>query len=137
MVQILCGTKYLLMSHNFSLIIADESVDVRIIKSLIENGYAVYSIIVETPGITDLNVIRIAFEKNGFIITEDKDFGDELVYRKAHNIGALLLRISDMVISDRIELVKNTFALHSEQMRWSFSVLTSKKLRIRKYPSKT
>lgn len=137
MVLILCVTKFLLMSLNFPIIIADESVDVRIIKSLIEEGYSIYSIIAESPGITDLNVIRVAFEKNGFIVTEDKDFGDELVYKKAHNIGSLLLRISDLPIAERLELVRNTFAKHGDQMRWSFSVLTSKKLRIRPYPSKT
>lgn len=136
MAQILCATKYLLMSPDFPLIVADESVDARIIKSLISQGYDVYSIVVESPGITDLNVIRVAFERNGFIITEDKDFGDELVYRKGHSIGSLLLRISDLPIEKRIELIESTFALHKDQMRWSFSVLTSKKLRIRRYPSR-
>ena len=121
------------MLPDFPLIIADESVDVRIIKDLISQGYSVHSIMLESPGIADVNVIRIAFENNGFILTEDKDFGDELVYRKGHSIGSLLLRIADLTIENRIELVRNTLTLYGEKMRWSFSVLTSKKLRIRPY----
>ncbi len=98
MAQILCAMKSLLMLPDFPLIIADESVDARIIRSLVDHGYNVYAIIYESPGITDTHVIEIAIEKNGFIITEDKDFGDELVYKKTQKIGSLLLRISDLPI---------------------------------------
>ena len=68
-----------------------------------------------------------------FIITEDKDFGDELVYKKVKNIGSLLLRISDLPIEARIHLVTEVLSAHAENLCDSFSVLTSKKLRIRKY----
>ena len=121
------------MSHDFPIIIADESVDSRIIRGLVEHGYSVYSVIIETHGITDSAVIKIAVEKNGFIITEDKDFGDELVYRKSQKIGSMLLRISDLPIESRIKLVVDTLGHHAESLRDCFSVLTSKKLRTRHY----
>jgi predicted nuclease of predicted toxin-antitoxin system len=121
------------MSLDFPLIIADESVDSRIITGLIKQGYSVYSILAETPGITDTHVIEIAVERKGFIITEDKDFGDELVYRKTHKIGGMLLRLQDMLIEPRVNLVIETLALHSKDLNHCFSVLTSKKLRIRKF----
>lgn len=86
------------------LIIADESVDARIIISLRELGYSVYSISKEKPGITDTEVIEIAIEKKGYILTEDKDFGDELVYREKHNVGGMLLRLQDLSIDKKIVL---------------------------------
>jgi predicted nuclease of predicted toxin-antitoxin system len=121
------------MSPDFPVIVADESVDSRIIKSLVGKGYSVYSIARETPGITDSVVIEIAVEKQAYIITEDKDFGDELVYRKKQSVGGMLLRMPDVPIESRIKLVVDTFLLHGKELNNCFSVLTSKKLRIRKY----
>jgi predicted nuclease of predicted toxin-antitoxin system len=121
------------MSPDFPLIIADESVDARIVQGLIDGGFSIYSITKESPGITDTQIIGIAVEKKGFIITEDKDFGDELVFKRVQNIGSLLLRISDLPIESKIHMVVEVITLHAESMLDSFSVLTSKKLRIRKY----
>ena len=53
------------MSPDFPLIIADESVDARIIRSLGDQGFSIYSIIHESPGITDSEVIKIAIQKMG------------------------------------------------------------------------
>ncbi len=131
--QILCGTKSLLMLPDFPLIIADESVDARVVRSLQDHGYSVYSIMNESPGITDARVIEIAKERNTFIITEDKDFGDELVYKHTQNVGSLLLRISDLPIESRIHLVLDVLSHYAESLDDCFSVLTSKKLRVRKY----
>ena len=123
------------MSHDFPLIIADESVDSRIIKELRNHGFSVYSIRTETPGIPDGRVIEIAFEKNGYIITEDKDFGDELVYKRIKNIGSMLIRFQDLPIQTRIHLVIEALSVHGNNLHNCFSVLTSKKLRIRRYIS--
>jgi len=48
------------MLPDFPLIIADESVDGRIIKHLEKQGYSVYSISAQSAGITDSQVIEIA-----------------------------------------------------------------------------
>jgi hypothetical protein len=71
-------------------------------------------------------------DKKAFIITEDKDFGDEIVFKKSISYGALLLRLHGLDYTAKISLVLNTIAKHKEELLYSFSVLTSKKLRIRK-----
>jgi hypothetical protein len=52
---------------DFPIIIADESVDSRIVISLIVYGFRVFSICDESPGISDQRVIEIAVEKSGYI----------------------------------------------------------------------
>ncbi len=123
------------MLRDFPIIIADESVDDRIIRCLQEQGYQVYSIGDEIPGISDFQVIDIAVVKNGYILTEDKDFGDIIVYNNnsKHRTGSLLLRILDLPISAKNQLILETLLHHSAQLKECFAVLTSKKLRIRKY----
>lgn len=61
-------------------IVADESVDFRIVEVVRENSISVLSIAESNPSISDAEVLAIAVEQNALLLTEDKDFG-ELVYR--------------------------------------------------------
>lgn len=121
------------MLPDFPLVVADESVDGRIISALENEGYKVLSISLKFPGISDKKVIDLAFDKKTFIITEDKDFGDELVYKKAPRSGSLLIRLGSMPIEDRIKLIINCLHNNGERMLDALSVITAKKLRIHKY----
>lgn len=68
-------------------------------------------------------------------ITEDKNFGDELIYKKSSkNIGSLLLRLMDVPIEMRVKIVLQVIDGNAITLKGAFSVLTSKKLRARKYP---
>lgn len=75
--------KFLLMLNKFPLIIVDESTDARISEALREVKFSVFSVQEIIPGTDDLDIIKLAVEKEAYILTEDKDFGDELVYRKS------------------------------------------------------
>lgn len=77
--QLWYGMKRSYMLPELPLIMADESVDGRIIRALRNDGFSVFSIAESYRGIPDSQVIEIARYKNAFLITEDKDFGDELV----------------------------------------------------------
>ena len=120
------------MSGNFPLIIIDESTDARIAAALHEAGYDVFSIQKLMPGIDDLEIIALAAGKKAYILTEDKDFGDELVFRKAPNNGAMLLRLAGVDIEDKIRLILTAIAKHSNELTSAFAVLGKNKLRIRK-----
>lgn len=61
----------------------DESTDARISEALREVKFSVFSVQEIIPGTDDLDIIKLAVEKEAYILTEDKDFGDELVYRKS------------------------------------------------------
>ena len=120
------------MLNKFPLIIVDESTDGRITEALTEAGYKIFSIQGMMPGTDDIDIIQLAVDKGGYILTEDKDFGDELVFRKVSHTGAMLLRLAGVDIEDKIRLVLKTIEKHSEELLNAFSVLSKKKLRIRK-----
>lgn len=121
------------MLFKFPVIIADESVDARIIAGLVQGGYSVISVAQESPGISDTDVIALAMERSGYIITEDKDFGDELVYRKVEQIGSMLLRITETPAAQKVRIVVQTIDAHGNELLGAFAVLSQKKLRIRQY----
>ncbi len=76
------------------------------------------------PGIEDIDIIKLAAEKGAFIITEDKDFGDEIVYRKASHNGAMLLRLAGVNIEVKVHLVLVAIEKHSIELLNCFSVLS-------------
>ncbi len=65
------------------MLIADENINSSLILKLRGFGYEVISIKQNYKGISDKEVIDLAKEKNGILITEDKDFGKWVF---AHNI---------------------------------------------------
>ncbi len=100
--------------------------------ALQEAGYKIISIQQTRPGIDDMDIIQMAFAEEAYILTEDKDFGDELVYKKNLHHGAMLLRLAGVAIEKKIELVLTAFAKHREELLNAFCVVSKNKLRIRR-----
>ena len=109
-------------------IVADESVDFRIVSELRKIGFFVYSIAEELPSITDKAVLFVAFDKKALLITEDKDFG-ELVFRlKLLHHGILLMRVEEKEY--KIIAIASTIKQHYNELLNKFSVINNNKLRI-------
>jgi len=109
-------------------IVADESVDFRIVTELRTIGLDVCAICEEQPSIPDAIVLDIADKRNALLITEDKDFG-ELVFRlRLPHKGILLIRIEDR---SKIALIAHTIAENYDELCGRFAVINDKKLRIR------
>ncbi|OQX76068.1 MAG: hypothetical protein B6D61_09350 [Bacteroidetes bacterium 4484_249] len=118
------------MLHNM-ILVADESVDFGIIYDLRQKGITVFSISEEFSGIKDTEVLKIAVERKCLLITEDKDFG-ELAYRlKLEHKGILLIRLSDILRKDRIELATKIIEKYFDKLKNNFSVLNKRGLRIK------
>ncbi|MCB0490281.1 MAG: DUF5615 family PIN-like protein [Cyclobacteriaceae bacterium] len=109
-------------------IVADESVDYRIVKGLRVAGFSVLSIIENNASVSDEEVLRIAVSNNALLITEDKDFG-ELVFRFQQNhTGILLLRLG---AKDSVEISVKNISEYYDMLQNKYSVLTEKRLRIK------
>jgi len=110
-------------------IVADESVDFRIVIQLREIGMTVYAIVEQQPSIRDDQVLAIANENETLLLTEDKDFG-ELVFRlQLPHRGILLIRIEDA--EQKIDSVVRTIARYYADLLDKFSVINGNKLRIK------
>ena len=112
-------------------LVADESVDSGIVKGLRQKGIIVFSIADQCWGIKDSEVLKIAYEKQSLLITEDKDFG-ELAFRlKFQHKGILLIRLSDLPRYERLKMAVETISQNINIMKNSFAVLTKTGLRIK------
>jgi predicted nuclease of predicted toxin-antitoxin system len=112
-------------------ILADESVDYRIITFLREHAFTVLAIIDNDASISDLKVLEKANDEKALLITEDKDFG-ELVFRlKLQHPGILLLRFFNIEISIQNKKTLEALKTHGKELLNNFSTLTENRLRIR------
>ncbi|MEO1515355.1 MAG: DUF5615 family PIN-like protein [Bacteroidota bacterium] len=113
-------------------LVIDESVGYELVKILKEANFDLLSILETNPGVDDEKVLEIAFQEEAILLTEDKDFG-ELTYRmKRDSYGILLIRLIDVDKQQKCNIVLGVIETHLAELENSFSVLTSKKLRIKK-----
>lgn len=70
-----------MLPEELPLLVADESVDFNIVRTLRTIGYEVYSIQESNSGISDVEVLAISTQRKALLITEDKDFG-EIVFKE-------------------------------------------------------
>lgn len=112
-------------------LLSDEGIERTVVEGLRSAGHDVYWIAEETPGAEDVVILAKAKRLRRLILTNDKDFG-ELVYRlRGPTFGVLLLRLGDLSSIDKASLVCKVIDSHADELPSSFSVLTSKSLRVR------
>lgn len=110
-------------------IVADESVDFRIVTYLRERGFLIFAICESTPSISDDEVLKIAVGYNALLLTEEKDFG-ELVFRlQLPHQGILLIRIEEP--SSKINKVAEAIISFYPQLIGKFSVIDENRLIIK------
>lgn len=112
-------------------IVADESVDFRIVKALRTEGHEVWAVVEEDPSITDKEVLSIAVDQNALLLTEDKDFGELVIRLRLPHRGILLIRLGGFQIDIRIELVLRAIRENLADLPNNFAVLDGRRLRIR------
>ncbi|MCG3166356.1 MAG: hypothetical protein POELPBGB_02134 [Bacteroidia bacterium] len=114
-------------------LIADESVDGRIISRLEQNGFSVYSIAKHQASIGDEEVLKISVEKQLLLLTEDKDFGELTIRFQKPNCGIILIRANELDVAQRYSMLENTLKNHRNELLKCFTVIDSdNKVRIRK-----
>jgi predicted nuclease of predicted toxin-antitoxin system len=83
----------------------------------------------------DQEVLRLALEAGGLLVTVDKDFGELVIRHRIPTTGVLLCRTAQMPLAVEAELISRTIREHGEELLGAFSVLTPRNLRIRRIRS--
>jgi predicted nuclease of predicted toxin-antitoxin system len=112
--------------------LVDESTGPTVAQWLLTQGHEVYSVYDSARGTDDDAIVEKAFRENWILITNDKDFGDQ-VYRdqKPHH-GIILLRLEDERVQSKIEMLKGLLQSYADRLPDQFVVLTGKGVRFAK-----
>lgn len=112
--------------------VADESLDGRIIKRLIADGHELVVVRTDLTGRKDADVLRITQERDALLLTEDKDFGEMGFRLSASHAGVVLVRMHGLAGAQQAELVSQAVRERGSELLHSFTVITEKRLRIRR-----
>ena len=114
--------------------LANENFPAPSILLLRNNNYSVLSIQDAFPGISDVEVLRIAIENNYIILTFDKDYG-ELIFRyKITNPPAVIFfREKGQSPLFAGEILVNTLRTGSICFEHAFTVIEKQNIRQRHY----
>jgi len=111
--------------------LANENFPLDAVEALRQNGHDVAWIRVDSPGISDPEVLSRAQAEDRILLTFDKDFG-ELAFRSKlpATSGIILFRIKTPSGAVVAEKVARTIALRND-WRGHFSVIEDDKIRMR------
>lgn len=75
--------------------LVDESTGPVVAKWLVANGHEVFSVYESARGMHDDEIVRKAFEENWILITNDKDFGEQVYRKQKPHHRIFLLRLEN------------------------------------------
>jgi predicted nuclease of predicted toxin-antitoxin system len=87
-------------------------------------GYEVFSVHEEAPGTDDLTLLRKAWLENWIVITNDKDFGEQVFREQLPHHGVVLLRLRDERPPAKIEALRKLLEDHADNLQDQFVTVT-------------
>ena len=110
--------------------IVDECTGPLVVEHLKKEGHLVFSVFEEAKGINDEEVLRLAFEGDYILITNDKDFGDLIFRLNMKHKGVILLRLEDERATNKIKILDSFLKEFSDKIKANFCVVTEKTVRV-------
>ena len=114
--------------------LANENLPLATIQKLQTSGWDVLSISLDSPSITDEEVMKIAIAENRTIITFDRDYGT-LIYKYGYRppAGVIYLRLQDFTPEEPAEFLLNLINTTTFTFIGLFTVADENNIRQRKY----
>jgi predicted nuclease of predicted toxin-antitoxin system len=112
--------------------LVDESTGPFVAEWLLAQGHEVFSVYESARGMDDDEIMLKAFKDNWILITNDKDFGEQVYRERKPHHGIILLRLDDERAASKIEVLKRLLKSHSDRLPGQFTVVTEKSVRFAK-----
>lgn len=112
--------------------LVDECTGPTVANWLQEQGHEVFSVYDSARGMDDNAIVQKAFEENWILITNDKDFGDQIYREHKPHHGIILLRLDDERAKIKINVLKQLIDSYAEKLPDQFVVATEEKVRFAK-----
>ncbi|MBK9154652.1 MAG: DUF5615 family PIN-like protein [Chloracidobacterium sp.] len=113
-------------------LLADENFEPEFVEKLRAAGHEVIFLDEYDAGISDHEVLRRAVRENAVVITNDKDFGEMVVRHGFESRGVIFLRLYELPLSERIEIVLNVISSRGEELESAFTTISREAVRVRK-----
>ncbi len=95
-------------------------------------GHSVFSVYDSARGMDDDAIVKKAFAENWVLMTNDKDFGEQVYREQKPHHGVILLRLEDERSKVKIGVLKRLLQAHADRLPDQFVVVTEKSVRFAK-----
>ncbi|NJD37879.1 MAG: hypothetical protein FIA89_06090 [Geobacter sp.] len=110
-------------------LLADVNVERRIVLFLRSMGHDVLWVPEYDCRLTDEQLLKLAFEEQRILITNDKDFGTLVFLQKKAAYGIILFRIDDHNVRIKITILKNMLLRYQDKFTGHFVTIGRKRIR--------
>lgn len=111
--------------------LADENVELSIVKFLRKEGHDVLYVSESFAGCADDKVFDVAKKESRILITNDTDFG-EMVFRQGKIMsGVVLMRFTSETVGKKIEVIEHLFRHHLGKLANHFTIVNERQIKIR------
>ncbi len=112
--------------------LVDECTGPAVAEWLRAQGHEVFSVYDSARGMDDNDIVQKAFEENWILITNDKDFGDQIYREHKSHHGVILLRLDNERVKNNIDVLKRLLNSYVDRLPDQFVVATEEKVRFAK-----
>ncbi len=110
----------------------DECTGPAVAEWLQAQGHEVFSVYDSARGMDDNDIVQKAFEENWILITNDKDFGDQIYREHKSHHGVILLRLDNERAKNKIDVLKQLLNSYADRLPNQFVVATEENVRFAK-----
>ena len=111
----------------------DECIGYSIVEWLQQKNYDVVFLEDSAIGVSDPEVLEIAFKADRVLITCDKDFGEIIFSKKQKHCGLILLRLASYARAKKIKILEKILADYKGDINGNFIVATDTNIRVIKF----
>lgn len=111
--------------------LADACVDARLVEALQKAGCDIRLLVSQERSLPDEDVLKIAYQEDRVILTDDKDFGEWVVRRKEPIHGLVFVRIDPEQIELKILRVVSLYKLLGDGLKNKILIIGPERYRLR------
>lgn len=112
--------------------IVDECTGPQVARWLLAEGHEVFSVYDKARGMDDIDIIQKAFSENWVLITNDKDFGEQIYRENRPHRGVILMHLKNERAANKVATLQRLLTSHADKLAGRFVVVTETTIRIRR-----
>jgi predicted nuclease of predicted toxin-antitoxin system len=112
--------------------LVDECAGPAVAAWLQAQEHEVFSVYDSARGMDDNDIVQKALEENWILITNDKDFGDQIYREHKSHHGVILLRLDDERAQNKINVLSQLLNSYADRLPDQFVVVTEERVRFAK-----
>lgn len=109
--------------------LVDESIEYPFFTFLKNKKFDVKSVIDIKTGMTDKEVLKLAFDEKRILITNDKDFGQLIIHYRIPTKGIIIFSLPEETTRSKIKIFSNVFKKIKNKIYNNLVIIKRKSIR--------